>query len=86
MSAFDKRMKQIRNGSTGNRILDALQVVIPAVLLTADDIWCVTKEQAEMLVKGSLRTRRRLSRKSFVVDAEKVRQSKQTIARIVAQI
>lgn len=53
MSAFDKRMKQIRNGSTGNRILDALQVVIPAVILTADDIWCVTNEQTQQLVKGS---------------------------------
>lgn len=53
MGAFNKRIKQIRNGSTGNRILDALQVVIPAVILTADDIWCVTNEQTQQLVKGS---------------------------------
>lgn len=53
MGAFNKRIKQIRNGSTGNRILDALQLVIPAVILTADDIWCVTNEQTQQLVKGT---------------------------------
>lgn len=53
MSALNKRMKQLRSGSTGNRVLDALQLVIPAVILTADDIWCVTNEQAQQLVKGS---------------------------------
>jgi hypothetical protein len=53
MGAFNKRMKQLRSGSTGNRILDALQLVIPAVMLTADDIWCVTNEQTQQLVKGS---------------------------------
>lgn len=53
MGAFNKRMKQLRSGSTGNRILDALQLVIPAVILTADDIWCVTNEQTQQLVKGS---------------------------------
>lgn len=53
MGAFNKRMKQIRSGSTGNRVLDALQLVIPAVILTADDLWCVTNEQAQLLVKGS---------------------------------
>ena len=53
MSSFNKRMKQQRSGSTGNRIMDALQVVIPAVILTADDIWCVTNEQTQQLVKGS---------------------------------
>ena len=53
MSAFDKRIKQIRSGSSGNRTIDALQLVVPAVMLTADDLWCVTNEQANMLVKGS---------------------------------
>ena len=37
----------------GNSVLDALQLVIPAVILTADDLWCVTNEQAQQLVKGS---------------------------------
>lgn len=53
MGALNKRMKQLRSGSTGNRVLDALQLVIPAVILTADDIWCVTNEQTQQLVKGS---------------------------------
>lgn len=53
MNVFNRKTKKIRNGSTGNRILDALQLVIPAVILTADDLWCVSTEQANMLVKGS---------------------------------
>lgn len=35
------------------RVLEALQLIIPAALLTADDIWCVTNEQSQQLVKGS---------------------------------
>ena len=38
----------------GNSIMDALKLVIPAVILTADDIWCVTNEQTQQLVKGSI--------------------------------
>lgn len=50
MKAFNKK---IVKHHYGNSILDALQLVIPAVILTADDIWCVTNEQAQQLVKGS---------------------------------
>ena len=45
--------KKIAKKLYGNSILDALQLVIPAVILTADDLWCVTNEQAQQLVKGS---------------------------------
>ena len=45
--------KKIAKKQYGNSILDALQLVIPAVILTADDLWCVTNEQAQLLVKGS---------------------------------
>lgn len=45
--------KKIAKKQYGNSILDALQLVIPAVILTADDLWCVTNEQAQQLVKGS---------------------------------
>lgn len=34
-------------------IMKALQLVIPAVILTADDLWCITNEQTQQLVKGS---------------------------------
>lgn len=50
MKAFNRK---IVKHHYGNSILDALQLVIPAVILTADDIWCVTNEQAQQLVKGS---------------------------------
>lgn len=50
MKAFNKK---IVKHHYGNSILDALQLVIPAVILTADDIWCVTNEQTQQLVKGS---------------------------------
>ena len=32
--------KKIAKKLYGNSILDALQLVIPAVILTADDLWC----------------------------------------------
>jgi hypothetical protein len=50
MKAFNKK---IVKHHYGNSILDDLQLVIPAVILTADDIWCVSNEQAQQLVKGS---------------------------------
>lgn len=50
MKAFNKK---IVKHHYGNSIMDALQLVIPAVMLTADDIWCVTNEQTQQLVKGS---------------------------------
>ena len=50
MNVFNKKLVKHHYG---NSILDALQLVIPAVILTADDIWCVTNEQAQTLVKGS---------------------------------
>ena len=50
MNVFNKKLEKKRYG---NSILDALQLVIPAVILTADDIWCVSTEQAQQLVKGS---------------------------------
>ena len=50
MNVFNKKLVKHHYG---NSILDALQLVIPAVILTAADIWCVTNEQAQQLVKGS---------------------------------
>ena len=50
MRAFNRKLEKQRYG---NHIMAALQLVIPAVLLTADDIWCVTNEQTQQLVKGS---------------------------------
>ena len=50
MNVFNKKLEKKRYG---NHVLDALQLVIPAVILTADDIWCVTNEQTQQLVQGS---------------------------------
>ncbi len=50
MNVFNKKLVKHHYG---NSIMDALQLVIPAVMLTADDIWCVTNEQTQQLVKGS---------------------------------
>lgn len=50
MRALNRKLEKNRYG---NSIVDALQLVIPAVILTADDIWCVTNEQTQQLLKGS---------------------------------
>lgn len=50
MNVFNRKTQKNRNSQ---QILQALQLVIPAVILTADDIWCVTNEQTQQLVKGS---------------------------------
>lgn len=50
MNVFNRKTEKNRNSQ---QILQALQLVIPAVILTADDIWCVTNEQTQQLVKGS---------------------------------
>ena len=50
MNVFNKKLVKNHYSSS---ILDALGLVIPAVMLTADDIWCVTNEQTQQLVKGS---------------------------------
>lgn len=50
MKVLNRKLEKHRYG---NSIMDALQLVIPAVILTADDLWCITNEQSQQLVKGS---------------------------------
>ena len=50
MNALNKKLEKKHREQW---IMNALQMVIPAVILTADDIWCVTNEQTQQLVKGS---------------------------------
>jgi hypothetical protein len=50
MRVFNRKTEKNRNSQ---QILQALQLVVPAVILTADDLWCVTNEQAKQLVRGS---------------------------------
>jgi hypothetical protein len=50
MNVFNRKTEKNRNSQ---QILQALQLVIPAVILTADDLWCVTNDQAKQLVQGS---------------------------------